>query len=144
MRYRLPIVALAGVALIFTVQNVAAVDVTFPAIADTPPYQEAMARIDRQKDNLALAEKAGWKAPADHPDIAPPHEALQLLESFAELFRLKGEAQRPVAYREEMKEALLFATMLERALEANKPDVATEAFKALNQSCNACHEQFRD
>jgi protein tyrosine phosphatase (PTP) superfamily phosphohydrolase (DUF442 family) len=127
-----------------TKEELAAVDVTFPAIADTPPYQEAMARIDRQKDNLALAEKAGWKAPADHPDIDPPHEALQLRESFAELIRLKTEAERPAAYHDEMGKALAASSALEEALRANKPDAATIAFKALIQSCNACHEQFRD
>ena len=127
-----------------TKEEFAAVDVTFPAIADTPPYQETMALIDRQKDNLALAEKVGWKTPTDHPDIAPAHEALQLRESFTELIRLKSEAERPAAYQEEMKKALAAAVALEEALRANKPDAATVAFKSLNQSCNACHEKFRD
>jgi protein tyrosine phosphatase (PTP) superfamily phosphohydrolase (DUF442 family) len=127
-----------------TKEEFAAVDVTFPAIADTPPYQEAMALIDRQKDNLALAEKAGWKAPADHPDIAPPHEALQLRESFTELIRLKTEAERTAAYHDEMRKALGAATALEEALRADKPEAASVAFQRLNQSCNACHEQFRD
>ena len=122
----------------------AAVDVTFPAVADTPPYQEAMALIDRQKDNLTLAEKAGWRAPADHPDVAPPHEALQLKESFTELIRLKTEADRPVVYHEEMKKALDAATALEAALRDANPDAATVAFKQLNQSCNTCHTQCRD
>ena len=122
----------------------ASVDVSFPAMADTPPFQEAMALSDRQKDNLALAEKVGWKTPADHPDIAPPHEALQLRESFAEILRLKTEAERPAAYQQEMKRALDAAAALEEALRANQPDHATVAFKALNQSCNTCHEQFRD
>jgi protein tyrosine phosphatase (PTP) superfamily phosphohydrolase (DUF442 family) len=127
-----------------TKEELAAVDVTFPSSADTPPFQEAMAIIDRQKDNLALAEKVGWKAPADHPDIAPPHEALQLRESFTEIIRLKSEAERPAAYQQEMKQALDAAAALEEALRANQPDNATVAFKALNQSCNTCHEQFRD
>jgi protein tyrosine phosphatase (PTP) superfamily phosphohydrolase (DUF442 family) len=124
--------------------ELAAVDVTFPAIADTPPFQEAMALIDRQKDNLSLAEKAGWKTPTDHPDIAPAHEALQIRESFAEVLRLKTEGDRPAGYRDEMTKALDAAVALEEALRASQADAATTAFKALNQSCNACHEQYRD
>ncbi len=127
-----------------TKEELAAVDVTFPAIAVTLPFQEAMALIDRQKDNLALAEKAGWKSPEDHPDIAPPHEALQLRESFTEILRLKSEGDRPAAYQQEMKRALDAAATLEEALRANEPGGATAAFKALNNSCNACHELFRD
>lgn len=127
-----------------TQEEFAAVDTTFPAIADTPPYQEAMAMIDRQKDNLALAEKEGWRVPKDHPDIAPPHEALQLRESFTELIRLEKDVERPEAYRTEMQKALDAAIALEEALRANKPESATAAFKQLNQTCGACHDQFRD
>lgn len=127
-----------------TKEELAAADVSFPAIADTPPFQEAMALIDRQKDNLALAERAGWKSPADHPDIAPAHEALQLWESFAEVLRLKSDSDRPEGYRREMERALTAAATLEEALRANEPAGATVAFKALNQSCNGCHEQYRD
>jgi len=127
-----------------TKEELATVDASFPAIADTPPFQEAMALIDRHKDNLAVAEKAGWKAPADHPDIAPPHEALQLRESFTEILRFKSEGDRPAAYQQEMKRALDAAVALEEALRASQADAATTAFKALSQSCSACHERFRD
>lgn len=125
-------------------KELATVDVSFPAVADTPPFQESMAQIDRQKDNLALAEKSGWKAPADHPDIAPPHEALQLRETFTELIRLNAGPERPAPFHEDMKKALAAATALEEALRTSQPGAATSAFKTLNQACNTCHEQFRD
>ena len=127
-----------------TGEELANVDVTFPSIADTPPFQDTMALIDRQKDKLALADKSGWQAPAGHPDIAPSHEALQLRERFTELIRLKAEAARPATYHEEMKKALAAAAALEEALRADEAEAATAACKSLNQACNTCHEQFRD
>ena len=43
-------------------------------------------------------EKAGFKAPADQPDIDPPHEALQLAELFRELVRLPETKERGKAF----------------------------------------------
>lgn len=122
----------------------AAVATDFPEVAQLPPYQESMAILDRRKDNLALAEAAGWKTPPDHPDVSPSHEALQLREILVELIRLESDEARPTDYRALMQQALDASVALETALRAGSGEGATAAFGTLSASCTACHKAYRN
>jgi protein tyrosine phosphatase (PTP) superfamily phosphohydrolase (DUF442 family) len=122
----------------------ASVTTDFPEIAALPPYQERMAVLDRRKDNLSLAEAAGWTTPPDHPDLSPPHEALQLREIITELIRLESGEARSADYRALMRQALEASVALEKALRAGSGEGATAAFGALSASCTACHKVYRN
>ena len=50
----------------------------FPSAAQVPPLAEMMLDLDASYDRLRGASKNGWKAPADHPDVDPAHEVMQL------------------------------------------------------------------
>ena len=52
----------------------------FPERAKVPAFVEIMVRVDGHWDRLKAIQKADFKPPADHPDLDPPHEALQLTE----------------------------------------------------------------
>src|SRR5262249_16426757 len=52
----------------------------FPEVASVPGFARAMVAIDERWERLKAVRAAGWKAPVDHPDLDPPHEALQLQE----------------------------------------------------------------
>src|SRR3954452_7476986 len=76
-----------------------AVKVQYRESAPIPPLAEAMVEIDQTMDRLKLAEHAGWRGLPRHPDVAPPHEALQLMEKFRELGRTPEVNARPEAFR---------------------------------------------
>jgi protein tyrosine phosphatase (PTP) superfamily phosphohydrolase (DUF442 family) len=111
---------------------------------------QAMVAIDHAFDNLKMARAASWKTPQDHPDIDPPHEALQLMEGYAEMLRLPQVAQRPADFRMWASEGLAHAKKLEmllRSAKDKKVDVANSAEQVYLQVaavCTRCHAKYRD
>jgi protein tyrosine phosphatase (PTP) superfamily phosphohydrolase (DUF442 family) len=69
----------------------------FPEVAAVSALAQVMVQIDGRWDNLKLVRSAGGKVPADHPDIDPPHEALQLAEhaTFALALVIALDTTRP-------------------------------------------------
>jgi protein tyrosine phosphatase (PTP) superfamily phosphohydrolase (DUF442 family) len=111
---------------------------------------QAMVTIDHSFDNIKLVQAARWKAPKDHPDIDPPHEALQLLEGFQELGRLREVDERPADFRQWLADAYSGAQALEELLRDWKDEreavsnQADTAFKRISLSCVRCHAKYRD
>ncbi len=117
----------------------------------------AMVELDVVHDRLKLAQRAGWRAPDDHPDLAPLADAGRL----ADLYRLLDDDAQlkdvPESERDVVREWLvregLAAARLEQVIEsmtATEPDRAALAKRAdaalalLGASCKACHQQHRD
>jgi hypothetical protein len=117
----------------------------------------AMVEIDDVHDRLKRAQKAGWRAPANHPDLAPLADAGRL----ADLYRLLDDdaqlAGVPEAERAVVREWLvregLAAARLEQLIEAmgvpsNDRDALTTRADAslamLGASCTTCHRAHRD
>ena len=117
----------------------------------------AMVEIDEVHDRLKLAQKSGWRAPPDHPDLAPLADAGRL----ADLYRLLDDDAQlkdvPESQRATVREWLvregLAAVRLEglmEAMDASAPDRAALNLRAdasltlLGASCKACHQQHRD
>ena len=82
----------------------------------------------------------------DHPDIDPPHEALQLQEHFHEIGRLEAVKDRLDDFRKMLSESDEASRDLHEALYARPLDTgrATTAFNRIAASCTACHEAYRD
>jgi protein tyrosine phosphatase (PTP) superfamily phosphohydrolase (DUF442 family) len=121
----------------------------FPEAAAVPALAQAMVRIDEHFDHLTLIKKAGWKVPKDHPDLDPPHEALQLVEHFTELARQPAVAKRPDEFRGWLGEAEGAARDLEKALRALGKEMsaaaaAEQAFERSRALCARCHARYRD
>ncbi len=117
----------------------------------------AMVEIDEVHDRLKLAQKSGWRAPPDHPDLAPLADAGRL----ADLYRLLDddaqlkdvpESQRATVREWLVREGLAAARLegLLEAMDASVPDRAALNLRAdaslalLGASCKACHQQHRD
>ena len=117
----------------------------------------AMVEIDEVHDRLKLAQKSGWRAPEDHPDLAPLADAGRL----ADLYRMLHDDHRldevPASERTIMREWLvrdgLAAAQLEQLIEAMGPPTsdrgalaqrADASLALLGASCTACHRQHRD
>jgi protein tyrosine phosphatase (PTP) superfamily phosphohydrolase (DUF442 family) len=117
----------------------------FPEVAQVPALALLMVEIDQRWDNLKRARTAGWKTPVEHPDIDPPHEALQLREHFRESARLATGEDRPDDFRRWLAESEQAAGALEEAVRAKpSPAAADKAFATLRERCSQCHAHYRD
>ena len=129
----------------------------FPERTTPTSLVAAMVEIDDVHDRLKRAQKAGWRAPKDHPDLAPLADAGRL----ADLYRLLDDdaqlAGVPEAERAVVREWLvregLAAARLEQLIEAmgvpsNDRDALTARADAslamLGASCTTCHRAHRD
>ena len=123
-----------------------AVPVVYAPKVPIDAMAEVMLKIDFHLDNLKATQKAGWAPPKDHPDLDPPHEALQLEELMTELGRTPEVEQEPAEYHRLLK-ANIDATVVLKNLLAAKPvdtTAADAAMKVAAQSCVNCHAAFRD
>ena len=122
------------------------VKVEYVETARVPPMAEAMVEIDQTLDRLKLAAAAGWGAPAAHPDVDPPHEALQLVERLRELGRTQDVVNaRPAGFRDLLDRGERDAQALQDALTKAQPRAARDAaMKRVTASCAACHSAYRD
>ena len=109
-------------------------------------FAETMVQIDKHWDHLKLIQKAGWKSPANHPDLDPAHEVLQVQEHLHESGRLESSTARPAEFRKMLTDSEEAVKSLHAILSAPTVDTnaADAAFKLANESCTACHKQYRD
>lgn len=122
-----------------------------PLVEAIPPkgIGQAMVAVDHAWDNLNRVRRAGWRAPPDHPDIDPPHEALQMLEAFQESLRLPELKEKPAEFRNWLEESRATARELELILRNSRErrvaaDQAEKLHRRLNQGCVRCHSKYRD
>jgi hypothetical protein len=126
-----------------TAQELDSVPADFPEAAAVPDLVQMMVAIDGRWDNLKRVKEAGWKTPPDHPDLDPPHEALQLVEQFREASRLKQSAERSDEFRRWLATVEADATGLERALRTDHA-AADKSFAKVGAMCIQCHAKYRD
>ena len=123
-----------------------AVPADFPEVSHPATFVKAMVEIDEINDRLKLIEKAGWVAPANHPDLVPAAEAARM----ADLFRLVAESDKarrnPGDFAAALREDSARVTTLEEMLVAREKDRArlSERLKAIQTSCKDCHAKYRD
>jgi protein tyrosine phosphatase (PTP) superfamily phosphohydrolase (DUF442 family) len=116
----------------------------FPEVAPTPPLIEAMVRIEQRFEGLQRCRKAGWRAPRDHRDLKPAHEALQLRELFTELQRTPAVRGKPADHRAWMRASERDAQALEAALRAREHARASLLLDRIGVTCGACHATYRN
>jgi protein tyrosine phosphatase (PTP) superfamily phosphohydrolase (DUF442 family) len=124
------------------------------SLAACPPAPEAvrpqgtraaMVELSQLWQGLEAAREAGWRQPADHPDVDPAHQATLVWEALRELHRAsKSEASRGAGYLALASESELRARELRDALEADDRPRATRRAKLLAERCDACHAEFRN
>ncbi len=132
-----------------TAVELKAVPSEFPETAKVASFVERMVEIDTTWEHLKAIRGAGWKVPADNPDLDPAQEALQLVEHYREAARLPDQAQRSAAVRELLKSAEAEANRLEHELRTSakrplNPTTLEPLFKRSEAACAKCHNQFRD
>jgi protein tyrosine phosphatase (PTP) superfamily phosphohydrolase (DUF442 family) len=109
--------------------------------AKTRPLAAAMSALDRPWDVVKASSAAAWKA-NDDPKKSPKHQSLLLWEGLVESRRtLDGSDATLEAY---MDEAVKNADELRQALDANRLDAASAAYKKVETSCTKCHTDYRN
>ena len=129
----------------------------FPERTTPTSLVAAMVEIDEVHDRLKRVQKAGWRAPNDHPDLAPLADAGRLADLYRLLdddaqFKDVPESQRATVREWLVREGLAAARLegLLEAMDASVPDRAALNLRAdaslalLGASCKACHQQHRD
>lgn len=118
----------------------------FPAIQRPKGTTKAMVDIDIAMENLKAIEKAGWKAPADHPALVPAPEAGKMADLLRFLENDPRTLAKPADYLAFLKENNARATKLEDMLAAGETDAAklSAQFKLVAASCKDCHTKYRD
>jgi len=130
--------------------ELAQLKVEFPEAAEIPALAKTMVHIDQHWEHLTFIKKAGWKVPKDHPDLDPPHEALQLMEHYREMARLPSVQKQPTDFKTWLADGEHAARELEVALrkaakeKATKYDAVEMAFQRLRMACVQCHAKYRD
>jgi hypothetical protein len=133
-----------------TATELARVPADFPEVAPVAALAQVMVGVDERWDNLKLVKAAGWRVPPDHPDVDPPHEALQLLEQFREAARLPQIKKRPEDFRRWLADAEGAAEELEGALRCGMATGTVDAtdaemaFRKVEAACARCHASYRD
>lgn len=132
-----------------TQAQLAALPSTFPEVWKTSGLVHGMVEMDEVFDLLKAIEKAGWKAPKDHPDLVPVAEAGRLADIFRNL-RDDANVQKKPA---EFSAWLLADSKKAEALEADlakwrgdgfAPEALSQHMKVLAASCKECHVKYRD
>lgn len=118
----------------------------FPEAAEVPALVEMMVRIDAGWDRLRAIGAAGFRAPAESPDLDPAHEALMLAEQFREAARLDEARERGEAFVELMAAGDRASMDLAGSLKPAppRPGESARALERVGRSCVACHRRFRD
>ena len=121
-------------------------EVKFVEMTPVPPLAQAMILVDGHADHLKEIQKAGWKAPADHPDLEPAHEALQLEEHLHEIGRGEQVKGKPEEFRRLLAKGEGASKALRTVLKEKLVDGAAAdlAFKRVTMSCTECHKAYRD
>jgi len=119
-----------------------------PSVAPVPALTQTMVAADAAWERLKLVKSAAWAAPADHPDVDPPHEATILAQLWREFARRPDVAKESEAFRRHVadseKAAWDLATALGSGGATPDPKAAAAAFARGASSCTACHTAFRD
>jgi protein tyrosine phosphatase (PTP) superfamily phosphohydrolase (DUF442 family) len=134
-----------------TKEDLDRVSADFPEVAEVKALAQAMVGIDERWDRLREVRAAGWRAPANHPDLDPPHEALQLVEQYRETARLaEVTGKHPEEFRRWLADAEKNAAALETVLRRGKGKgtvdgaEAEAAYQRAAANCTQCHGKYRD
>ncbi len=134
----------------------AELDVDFKEVQEIPPMAEAMVGVSHISDHLKRIAEAGWKSPANHPDLEPAHEALLLRELFTEMLRTEEVKQQPDDFPEWLRDSEAAALALETQLgewknsqqssppPASPPPALAMHLDRIVANCKACHVKYRD
>src|SRR5262245_4170262 len=135
-------VALAALA---TAAELATASSAFPSTWKTSGLVKAMVEIDELHERLLAVAKAGWRAPADHPDLVPAALAGQLADLQRQILDDDHVKARPAEFAAWLRAGSGLAEKLEAGLlQGAPPAELAAALELVGKSCKGCHVKYRD
>lgn len=116
----------------------------FPERWQPSNFVEAMVEIDEAMEHLKQIAKAGWKTPANHPDLVPAAEAGRIVDHMRTLGEGEYVQAKGDVFAGFLSAARGHAQELEDGLTQGTVKNAARTFEVLDASCKACHAKFRD
>lgn len=145
-----------AMATIPSAEQTAALDFEFPAAHPMGGVAGSMVPIVRARDHLRELRKRAWRTDEAHPDVDALNEADKLLTLFEQL-RMVDSSEYDDDYRGWIEDSVRQTRGLRDALREQragraKSGVESEEklehigrhFDALLQTCNACHDEYRN
>jgi len=125
--------------------TLADIDTSFPERAVVTGMVEAMVASDEICEHLNDIAAAGWKAPADHPDLVPAAEAGRLVDLFRGMGDLRRVKSEPEKFRRMLDVQITTAQAVEDGIVAGlAPSVLGQRWQAALKACQDCHNVYRN
>lgn len=112
-------------------------------VAQVDSLAAAMAKLDRHWDNLKRCRKNNWTTPEGHPDLVPAQEALLVFEALRESARHLGK-DYDAQFAAWLRGSETLADDLHQGLKTERNPELEARFEALQNSCNQCHDLYRN
>ncbi|MBM3972636.1 MAG: hypothetical protein FJ301_00835 [Planctomycetes bacterium] len=116
----------------------------FPSVMKVTGLVATMAEIDAVIDLVKQAKDAGWKAPADHPDLVAGKETARLAKLFATLANDTESKEFAADYQQKLERSIAASAALDAAMRGNDAATADAQLAVLGKSCKECHVSYRD
>jgi len=121
-------------------------DNSFPSIAPVPGFVQAMVDMQHAFDHLTAIKEAGWKVPADHPDLVPLEEAGRMTNLLRTAHGDVYLADESDSFAKDLLKSIEVSQAFDAHLLANPTDTEglSARFKMVSASCKDCHVAHRD
>lgn len=121
-------------------------DIDLPSVARVGGLVDTMVKVDQAFTNLKHIRAAGWRTPADHPDLVPAAEAGRLADLLRDLTDDPEVAAKDDEFRVMLAANAADASALEELFVDGRADAdrLELAWKRLDTTCKDCHTETRD
>jgi protein tyrosine phosphatase (PTP) superfamily phosphohydrolase (DUF442 family) len=117
---------------------------TLPKVTKVSGMVATMAEIDLVIDLVKATHQAGWKPPANHPDLVPVKETARLAKLYRDLRDDPESRQLPDEYQRLLQKSIDATAALDAAVRRNDAAAAEQHLNAVTKGCKECHVLYRD
>lgn len=107
-------------------------------------FVDAMSEIDRLNESLWICADNNFKAPENHPDLAPISLAGQIHNLLRSLENDPHVVKEGEVFRVLLHDSITLASQIETQIGSEDFESALISLNAMTDSCVECHERYRD
>lgn len=117
---------------------------TLPKVTKVSGMVATMAEIDLVIDLVKATHQAGWKPPANHPDLVPVKETARLAKLYRDLRDDPESRKLPDDYQRLLQKSIEATAALDAAVRRNDAAAAEQHLNTVTKGCKECHVIYRD